>query len=192
MQISTDRIPPLSLRKATKEDSGRIADLVNSAYRGDSSSQGWTTEAELLDGNRINQEEVRTLIEAEKSMILLCLDGTEIIGSVHLRKMDSAAYLGLFVVKPTLQGMGIGKCFMQAAENIAQKEWGIVRMSMTVINRRQELIAYYERRGYRRTGQISPFPAHAGASIPRVEGLQLEVLEKDLEAEAASKDVGGV
>jgi ribosomal protein S18 acetylase RimI-like enzyme len=191
MQSSIDRNPPLSLRTATKEDSGRIADLVNSAYRGDSSSVGWTNEAELLDGNRINQEEVRTLIEAERSMILLCLDGAEIIGSVHLRKMDSAAYLGLFVVKPTLQGMGIGKRFMQAAENIAQKEWGIVRMSMTVINRRQELIAYYERRGYRRTGQISPFPAHAGASIPRVEGLQLEVLEKDLEAEAASKDVGG-
>jgi ribosomal protein S18 acetylase RimI-like enzyme len=190
MQISTDRIPPLSLRKATKEDSGRIADLVNSAYRGDSSSQGWTTEAELLDGNRINQEEVRTLIEAEKSMILLCLDGTEIIGSVHLRKMDSAAYLGLFVVKPTLQGMGIGKRFMRAAENIAQKEWGVAKMSMTVITRRQELIAYYERRGYRRTGQISPFPADAGASSPRVEGLQLEVLEKDLEAGATSKNAG--
>jgi ribosomal protein S18 acetylase RimI-like enzyme len=182
MQISTDRIPQLSLRKATKEDSGRIADLVNSAYRGDSSSQGWTTEAELLDGSRVNQEEVRTLIEAEKSMILLCLDRTEIIGSVHLRKMDSAAYLGLFVVKPTLQGLGIGKRFMRAAENIAQKEWGVARMSMTVITRRQELIAYYERRGYRRTGQISPFPADASASIPRVKGLQLEVLEKDLEA----------
>src|ERR1700693_1448319 len=148
MQNSIDRNPPLCLRKATKEDSGRIADLVNSAYRGDSSRQGWTTEAELLDGDRINQEEVRSLIEAERSMILLCLDGTEIIGSVHLRKMDSAAYLGLFVVKPTLQGMGIGKRFMRAAENIAQKEWGVARMSMTVITRREELIAYYERRGY--------------------------------------------
>lgn len=188
MQEATEPIPPLSFRNATNEDSGPIADLVNSAYRGVSSSQGWTTEAELLDGNRINQEEVRVLIEADRSMILLCMDGTEIIGSVHLRKMDSAAYLGLFVVKPTLQGKGIGKRFMRAAENIARKEWGIAKMSMTVITRRQELIAYYERRGYRRTGQISPFPTDAGASIPRVEGLQLEMLEKDLEAGATSKD----
>src|SRR5882757_7523226 len=156
MQEATNPIPSLSFRSATNEDSGRIADLVNSAYRG---SQGWTTEAELLDGNRITLAEVQALIEADRSMILLCMDGTEIIGSVHLRKKDSAAYLGLFVVKPTLQGMGIGKRFMRAAENIAQKEWGIARVSMTVITRRQELMAYYERRGYRRTGQISPFPA---------------------------------
>jgi ribosomal protein S18 acetylase RimI-like enzyme len=118
------------------------------------------------------------------------MDGTEIIGSVHLRKMDSAAYLGLFVVKPTLQGLGIGKRFMRAAESIAQKEWGIARVSMTVITRRKELIAYYERRGYRRTGQISPFPTDAGASIPRVKGLQLEVLEKDLEAGATLNGAG--
>ena len=187
MHDATKPLPPLSFRRATNEDSGRIADLVNFAYRG---SQGWTTEAELLDGNRINLQEVQTLIEADGSMILLCVDGTEIIGSVHLRKMESAAYLGLFVVKPTLQGLGIGKRFMRAAENIAQKEWGIARMSMTVITRRQELIAYYERRGYRRTGHISPFPADAGASIPRVEGLQLEVLEKDLATGARSKDAG--
>ena len=119
MQEATEPIPPVSFRRATNEDSGRIADLVNSAYRG---CEGWTTEAELLDGNRINREEVQTLIEADRSMILLCLDGTEIVGSVHLRKMESTAYLGLFVVKPTLQGMGIGKRFMRAAENIAQKE----------------------------------------------------------------------
>jgi ribosomal protein S18 acetylase RimI-like enzyme len=190
MQEISEPNPPLAFRKATNEDSGRIADLVNSAYRGVKSSRGWTNEAELLDGDRTNLEEVRILIEADRSMIVLCMDGTEIIGSVHLRKMESAAYLGLFVVKPTLQRRGIGKRFMRAAENIAQKEWGIARMSMTVITRRKELIAYYERRGYRRTGKILPFPADAGASIPRVEDLQLEVLEKDLESGVRLMSVG--
>lgn len=183
--MTQDFIPPLSslsFRKAYIEDAGMIADLVNSAYRGDSSRLGWTTEADLLDGQRTNEAEIRNLIEAEESLILLCLRDTEVIGSVHLRKTDTSAYLGMLVVKPNLQGAGIGKHFMLAAENLVRQEWGSTKMWMTVITIRQELVAFYERRGYRRTGQVKPFPAHADNGIPCVEGLQLEVLEKDLEA----------
>ncbi|MEP7084731.1 MAG: GNAT family N-acetyltransferase [Betaproteobacteria bacterium] len=91
-----------------------------------------------------------------------------------------SGYLGLFVVRPGLQGVGIGKQFMQTAETLAQQEWGITKMTMTVITVRQELIAFYERRGYRRTGRVRPFPADAGASVPRIKDLQFEVFEKNL------------
>ena len=177
----TDTPADLTFRPATPDDAGVLADLVNSAYRGDSSRAGWTTEADLITGARIDAIELRRLVAAEGSMILLCIQSGEIIGSMHLQQLEGGkAYLGLFVVKPNLQGGGIGRRFLAEAEATARRTWGTTRMTMTVITVRPELIAYYERRGYRRTGELKPFPKEAGESRPVVENLQLEVLEKKL------------
>lgn len=184
---SNATLRPISFQKARREHAGLIADLVNSAYRGDSSRVGWTTEADLLEGKRTNEREVLGLIEAAGSMILLCLQGDDIMGSVHLEKRDAACYLGLFVVRPERQNTGIGKRFIQAAEDCAQQEWGITKMTMTVISLRRELIAFYERRGYRRTGEMRPFPTDAGLSVAKVQGLQFEVLEKCFDQPKASE-----
>ncbi|MCU6434255.1 GNAT family N-acetyltransferase [Undibacterium sp. Jales W-56] len=172
----------IQFRDAVIADADQIAALVNSAYRGDSSRQGWTTEADLLQGNRIHAVEVRELIQADDSLILLCLQGEEIIGCVHLQKTGDAAYLGMFVVQPGLQGNGIGKHFMHTAEVRAQRCWGVDKIWMTVISVRQELIAYYERRGYVRTGRFKPFPSDNGKEIMLVEHLQFEEMEKILPA----------
>lgn len=170
----------LSFRRARIVDASAIVALANLGYRGEASKQGWTTEAELLGGIRTDEDEVRGLIEMKDSMILLCERDSEIIGTVHLQKVDDAGYLGLFVVKPNLQGAGIGKQFIAAAEQEAKRAWDIAKMTMTVITLRTELIAFYERRGYRRTGKIIPFPAIEGVIIPKVENLQMEYLEKAL------------
>ncbi|MBL8207075.1 MAG: GNAT family N-acetyltransferase [Blastocatellia bacterium] len=170
-----------TFRKARAEEAAFLVPFVNAAYRGDSSRVGWTTEAEYLDGQRTDEDGIRELIETEHSMILLCLQNEDIVGSVHLQKTEDAAYLGMLVTRPDLQGHGIGKHLMQAAEAIVQQEWGVRKMEMTVITLRSELIAFYERRGYRRTGIIKPFPTDVRFGIPRVEGLQFEVLEKELE-----------
>ena len=170
----------ITYRPALKQDAAYIAQMVNSAYRGDSSRTGWTTEADLLTGTRINAEEVCNLLEADNSVILLCLQNEEIIGCVHLEKTLDAAYLGLFVVKPGLQGGGIGKQFMQAAEHLVQAQWGVKKMWMTVISVRKELIAYYERRGYRQNGKIKPFPAEVGDEFRLVKDLQMVEMEKAL------------
>lgn len=155
--------------------------MVNAAYRGMSSRAGWTTEADLLDGQRTETTEIAHLIGAEDSLILLCLRDGEIIGSVHLEKEDAAtAYMGMLVIRPVLQGRGLGRQFIRMAEEAAQAEWNIFRMQMQVITLRHELIAYYERRGYRRTGEIRLFPADPGFGLPKVAGLQFEVLEKAL------------
>ncbi len=180
MEAST-QIPSLSFRPARLEEAALIVKLVNSAYRGDSSRVGWTTEADYLDGQRTDEQEIQKLILDEKSMILLCLQGDEVIGSVLLEKKSmEAAYLGMFVVKPDLQGGGIGKHFIQAAEDIVQQRWGVTKMTMSVITLRMELIAFYERRGYRRTGDFLPFPDDPANGIQLVQGLQFEMLEKDL------------
>lgn len=171
---------PFTFRNAHIEEAAFLALFVNAAYRGDSSRVGWTTEADYLDGQRTDEEGICELIEAEDSMLLLCLQGEEIVGSVHLQKTTDAAYLGMLVTRPDLQGQGIGKHLMQAAEAIVQATWGVHKMEMTVITRRSELLAFYERRGYRRTGIIKPFPHDVRFGIPRVEGLQFEVLEKEL------------
>ncbi|MFZ6689781.1 GNAT family N-acetyltransferase [Undibacterium sp. SXout11W] len=170
----------LSFRHAISVDAEVIAQLVNSAYRGDTSRQGWTTEADLLRGSRIYAAEVLELIAANDSVILLCLQEQEIIGCVHLQRSDAAAYLGMFVVRPTLQGNGIGKHFMQIAEQHAHQLWSINKIWMTVISVREELIAYYQRRGYVRTGRYKPFPKDNGKEQMLVDDLQFEEMEKVL------------
>ena len=173
-------VQQLSFRHASNEDAELIAQLVNSAYRGETSRQGWTTEADLLQGSRIFAAEVLDLIAAADSVILLCLQQQEIIGCVHLKKSDEAAYLGMFVVRPVLQGNGIGKHFMQTAEQYARKLWGINKIWMTVISVREELIAFYQRRGYVRTGRLKPFPKDNGKEQMLVDNLQFEEMEKVL------------
>ena len=172
----------LTIRRATTADVDTIVALVNSAYRGDTSRTGWTTEADILGGQRTDAQEIAHLIAVTDSAILLCLYRDETVGSVHLKRMDAVtAYLGMLVIAPVLQGQGLGRHFMLEAERFVHAGWGAVRMQMQVITLRHELIAYYERRGYRRTGETRPFPAaDPRFGLPRVEGLEFEVLEKDL------------
>jgi ribosomal protein S18 acetylase RimI-like enzyme len=170
----------LTFRKAQPTDAESIAALVNSAYRGEHSKRGWTTEAELLDGSRTDTHEVQQLISQSGSIILLCLQGSKILGSVHVEQAGDHADLGMFVVEPSLQGQGVGKRLLALAEQTAQQEWAATRMVMVVITLRHELIAFYQRRGYRRTGICKPFPVNPEVWMPKVSGLQLEVLEKDL------------
>jgi ribosomal protein S18 acetylase RimI-like enzyme len=169
-----------SLSKAEKQDAGQIAVLVNSAYRGESSKQGWTTEADLLAGLRTDTEEILRLISTDGSMFLLCKAEAELIGSVHLQKQAEQVYLGMLAVSPLLQGRGIGNQLLEAAEHTAQEIWAAKKSVMSVISCRRELIAFYGRRGYRRTGVSNPFPVSPELWTPKVADLRLEILEKDL------------
>ncbi len=169
-----------SIFKAEKRDAGQIAALVNSAYRGESSKQGWTTEADLLAGLRTDAEEILRLISTDDSMFLLSKTEAELTGSVHLQKQAEQVGLGMLAVSPLLQGRGIGKQLLEAAEQAAQETWGVNTSVMTVISCRNELIAFYQRRGYRRTGVSKDFPVNPELWTPKVADLRLEILEKIL------------
>lgn len=171
----------LHYRVAAPADAPAIVELVNSAYRGDSSRAGWTTEADLLGGQRTDLDMVLELMQAPASRILLCEGGDGLLGSTHLvDKCDGQAYLGMFAVRPTLQGQGIGKAFLAAAEAFVREHFAAEALSMTVIRQRHELIAFYERRGYQRTGATEDFPRGERFGLPKVADLQLVVLSKSL------------
>lgn len=174
-------------RNATFADIESLIALVTAAYRGDSSRQGWTTEADVLDGNRIDAQVLREDIARDRSRILLLERDGELLSCAHICEDNGAGYFGMFAVKPTLQGGGIGKQVMDEAERVVRDEWHLPVMRMTVIDVRDELIAFYQRRGYRRTGVFKPFPyGDERFGIPRRDDLRFEVLEKTLIPGAAA------
>ena len=177
----------LQFRAATPADIDAIVALVTSAYRGDSSRAGWTTEADFLDGNRIDREVLRTDIERPRSNVLLAERDGELLACAHVSEEDGAGYFGMFSVVPGLQGGGIGKRVLAECERIARDEWQLPAMRMTVIDIRNELIDFYERRGYRRTGIFKSFPyGDARFGQPLRDDLRFEVLEKKLRDEAGA------
>lgn len=170
-----------SISKAEIRDAGQIAALVNSAYRGEISKQGWTTEADLVMGRRTETDEIERLIATDDSMFLLCKAEAQLIGSVHLQKQADQVYLGMLAVSPPLQGRGIGRQLLLAAE----QTWAVNKSVISVIASRSELIAFYERSGYRRTGVSKAFPLKPELWTPKFADLRLEILEKILPADQA-------
>ena len=173
--------PPLHFRAATEADVDALVALVESAYRGDASRAGWTTEADLLDGRRTGPDDVLAQLARPHSRLLLAEAGGRLLACAHVAVDEGAGYFGMFSVVPGQQGGGIGSRVLAEAERIARDEFGQAAMRMTVIDVRDELIAWYERRGYRRTGIKKPFPyGDARFGLPRRPDLRFEVLEKAL------------
>lgn len=171
----------LVFRTAVPADIPAVAALVNAAYRGETSRAGWTTEADLLGGQRTDSDAVARLLATPESRILLAFQADALVACAHLARQDDAVEFGMFAVRPALQNAGIGKRVLAEAEVLARQCWNATRLRMTVISLRTELIAYYLRRGYRRTGAFRPFPRSRRYGIPQVDGLRLEILEKSLE-----------
>jgi len=159
------------ITKATLQDIPALNILINSAYRGETSKKGWTTEAHLLEGKRTNEEELTQTILDPKNTILKFTENDKIIGSVLLVKKEHQLYLGMLTVSPELQNSGLGKKLLAEAENHA-KTIGLSSIIMTVISVREELIAWYKRRGYVDTGKREAFPE---------DGIHITVSEEPLE-----------
>jgi ribosomal protein S18 acetylase RimI-like enzyme len=164
---------------ATLSDISLLSKLVNSAYRGESSKKGWTTEADLLGGQRTDETGLRNMIETPGAAILTYTNADQqLVGCVYLQQKPAGLYLGMLTVSPELQGAGIGKQLLRAAESYG-KEKGCTDIFMTVISVRHELIAWYERHGYQRTGETQPFPTDPAFGLPK-QPLEFIVLKKPL------------
>jgi ribosomal protein S18 acetylase RimI-like enzyme len=171
----------IAFRTAIAADIPIVVALVESAYRGDASRVGWTTEADFLDGRRTGPDDIEAILARDQSALLLAERNGELLACAHVAVEDGAGYFGMFSVNPALQGGGIGKAVLAEAERIAREQWRCPSMRMTVIDIRDELIAFYERRGYRRTGIKKPFPyGDARFGLPKRDDLRFEVLEKPL------------
>ena len=166
----------MELRKARPDEVDAIVALVESAYRGETGRQGWTTEADLLDGQRTDVAEVRELLP----YVLIAEQNGELIGCCTLIPRDGYAYFGMFAVQPGLQGGGTGSLLLADAERVAAAGRAAY-VELTVLSVRRELIDFYLRRGYAHTGETRPFPyGDDRFGRPRRDDLAFTVLSKQL------------
>ncbi|WP_292035810.1 MULTISPECIES: GNAT family N-acetyltransferase [unclassified Brevundimonas] len=175
-----------TFRPAAPDDVPALHRLIESAYRGDSAKAGWTHEADLLGGQRTDEAELLDILADASRVILLAeveANGERLLaGCVQAADQgEGLAYLGLLTVDPTRQAGGLGRLLIDAAEAEARGRFGATRMEMTVIRQRSELIAWYERRGYRLTGETRPFPLDDERfGLPQTRELEFVVMEKAL------------
>jgi N-acetylglutamate synthase-like GNAT family acetyltransferase len=165
--------------KATLHDIPQLETLINSAYRGDSSKKGWTTEADLLGGIRTDADSLEQMITKKDAVILQNLNENNILqGCVYLEKRQDKMYLGMLTVSPLQQAKGIGKQLLIEAEKYA-KEQRCYMIEMTVISVRSELIVWYQKHGYKDTGETKPFPDDVKFGVPK-QPLEFIVMKKEI------------
>lgn len=173
----------LSFRHASLADVDAVVALVESAYRGAASRAGWTTEADLLDGQRTDAGQVSDIVRATESVVLLAEHDGTVVACCELKHWErDVAYFGMFAVRPGLQGRGVGRALIREAERRAVERWRATSMRMTVIRQRTDLIAWYERLGYAATGETFPFPyGDRRFGVPRRDDLEFIVLARPLQ-----------
>lgn len=169
----------MKLTKATLNDIPQLVNLINSAYRGDDSKKGWTTEADLLDGIRTDAGSLKQMINKKEAVILQSFNENNVLqGCVYLEKRQHKMYLGMLTVSPLEQAKGLGKQLLIEAEKYAADQKCSI-IEMTVISVRNELIAWYQKRGYNNTGETKPFPTDIKFGIPK-QPLEFIVMQKEI------------
>lgn len=176
----------LKLRPANEADYPAIIALTNRAYRVPAGQAAWKVETEV-GGQRIDAALLRDdLAAAPDAALLIASDGKDAhLGHVRLDPGPCGGwFLAMLTVDPDRQDAGRGRQLLEAAEAYAVDN-GAVAIQMTVLKLRSELIAWYERRGYHRTGKTKPFPyGDERFGVPTRDDLKFEVLEKRLQAKA--------
>jgi GNAT superfamily N-acetyltransferase len=172
----------IEIVRATLAHAKDIVAVMESAYRGESSRQGWTTEADLIDGARTSIDEISAVLSDPQRFMLVAHDAAQqILGCAEVAVTGVVGVFGKFAVSPQLQGGGLGKQLLVAAEQVAAQEFGVTVMKMTVIDGRKELEAFYERRGYQRTGaHVAMRDLHLGADMTFGHDLILNEYAKSL------------
>jgi GNAT superfamily N-acetyltransferase len=172
-------------RVATIEDVPAIVALVESAYRGAASQAGWTSEADLLHGQRTDAAMITDII-TDPQQVILVFETPLLIGCLNVQRQPSQVYFGMICVLPPVQAQGLGRQLLKRAEAWAQEKWGVTRAQMSVIRQRPELIAWYQRRGYLLTNEVLAFPyGDPRFGIPQRDDLDMVVLSKTLEPHVA-------
>ena len=167
---------------AHEGDAAAIVILVNAAYRGTASRRGWTSEEHLIAGERTDAAAIVNLLREPEGVMLLMRGQNQLNACVHLKKQGGGVvYLGLLTVRPAMQGSLFGRHMLAAGERYAREHLGATVIEMTVVNLRAELISWYERRGYLRTGEVRPFPYEDNSlGTPTRDDLAFVVLRRTI------------
>ncbi|WP_412025783.1 GNAT family N-acetyltransferase [Burkholderia cepacia] len=167
-------------RAANEHDVDALVQLVNAAYRPTTTAAGWTHEAAIIEGPRITSSRLVDTLQAPNSVLLVAEVEGRIAGCIEVKATGDAAYIGTLAVSPAMQDHGLGKALLNEAEQFAIRRWNIGKAVMVVLSVRHELIDFYLRRGYARTGELMRYPLDAGVGMPRDENLTIETLTKDI------------
>ena len=175
---------PLTLRSADPADLSPLASLMNTAYRGTGQDASWNTEAPYIAGARTSEAALREELSAKPESFLLVAEEDSLPpprGCVWLEPVTPDTwYLGSLTVDPAMQKSGLGRNLLASAERWASDRGAHV-IEMHVVNVRDTLIAWYERRGYRLTGVTHPFPyGDDRFGTPLRDDLSFVVLAKQL------------
>ena len=172
----------LILREAGAADIPALHPLIESAYRGEASRAGWTTEADLLDGQRTDPEDLAEILADPAQAMLMAWRGEQLVGCVLIAdRGEGTGYFGMLSVSPGLQGAGLGRRLVEAAHRTLAERFGARRVRISVFPQRETLIAWYERLGYRRTGETLPFPyGNPRFGLPLRDDLHFVVMEHAL------------
>jgi predicted N-acetyltransferase YhbS len=170
------------IRDAVPADIPALHALIESAYRGEASRAGWTTEADLLDGQRTDPQELGEIIADPDQALLVAWQGREAVACVRIVKLaEGMGYFGMLSVRPTLQAAGMGRRMVAEAEQALARRFGAGRVRIQVFPQRETLIAWYERLGYVATGETAPFPyGDLSFGEPRRDDLYFVLFEKAL------------
>ena len=171
-----------TIRDATTADIPALHALIESAYRGEASRAGWTTEADLLDGQRTDPDDLADILADPKQALLTAWRGGQLVGCVRIAdRGDATGEFGMLSVSPTMQGGGLGRRLVEAANTTLADRFGARRVRISVFPQRETLIAWYERLGYRPTGDTLQFPyGDPRFGLPRRDDLYFVVMERQL------------
>ena len=172
----------LVIRDATAADIPAIHALVESAYRGEASRAGWTTEADLLDGQRTDPAEIAEVLADPKQGMLTAWRDDTLVGCILIADRGVATgYFGMLAVSPKLQGAGAGRRLVEAAHTTLADRFGARRVRISVFPQRVTLVGWYQRLGYAATGETAPFPyGDPRFGLPRRDDLHFIVMERAL------------
>ena len=172
----------ITIRDAAAADIPDLHRLIESAYRGESSRAGWTTEADLLDGQRTDPEDLADILADPAQTLLTAWRDGELVGCILIAdRGQGTGYFGMLSIRPTLQGGGLGRRLVEAAHAALAERFGARRARISVLPQRETLIAWYERLGYQRTGETLPFPyGNPRFGLPKRDDLYFVVMERDL------------
>jgi ribosomal protein S18 acetylase RimI-like enzyme len=172
----------IDIRDAVPDDIPTLHALIESAYRGEASRAGWTTEADLLDGQRTDPDDLASILADPKQAMLTGWRGDTLIGCILIAdRGEGTGYFGMLSVSPTLQAGGLGRRLVDAAHVALADRFGARRARISVLPQRETLIAWYERLGYRQTGATLPFPyGNLRFGLPLRDDLYFVVMERPL------------
>lgn len=167
----------LKYRQLSCQDNlDEIVELVNAAYRGVSGPRRWTTEAHLVQGDRLQKVDLERQVASGEIVLYAGYLDEKPVCCIALKRDDQVTEFGTFAVDPELHGLGFGKRLLDMVESSARPYSRIFQVS--VVTQNADLIRFYERRGYSRIGQTLAYPVGQRVGEPLIEDISLTVLQK--------------